>query len=290
MSELLNDPAQLPSYRDLIGVIPTVSAVPTWVPRNVAEQVVIYNATLYVYDTSTGTWNTVGGASVGADTQVIFNDGGSISGNVDLTFSKASPTLAVGADNGFGEVDLGDYAKVYGYLGGAYFEGVGNGTAMTVKATMGTSNNGPGGDVEIVAGMGSITGNGAGGDITLTPGQGTGTATWGATLLSRQYYSPLNDIGNSGSSKTIYWYEGNRQLITLTAAPVTLTFSQPKDGAMYTLVIVQDGTGSRTITWPTIKWAGGAAPTLTAAASSVDIVSLLYANGSYYGTVSNNFY
>jgi hypothetical protein len=41
----------------------------------------------------------------------------------------------------------------------------------------------------------------------------------------------------------------------------------------FSLIVRQDGTGSRTLTWPsttTLIWAGGAAPTASTAASSVD--------------------
>lgn len=82
------------------------------------------------------------------------------------------------------------------------------------------------------------------------------------------------DHGNSGASQTVALSDGTVHKITLTAAPCVLTF----DGAVgnfassFTLVLVQDGTGSRTVTWPvSTKWAGGAAPSLSTAAGAVDI-------------------
>jgi hypothetical protein len=43
-------------------------------------------------------------------------------------------------------------------------------------------------------------------------------------------------------------------------------------GQTYTLHVVQDGTGSRTLTWPSIvKWPGGTAPTLSTAAGKRDV-------------------
>lgn len=42
-------------------------------------------------------------------------------------------------------------------------------------------------------------------------------------------------------------------------------------GSMYRLTLVQDGTGSRTVTWsPAFKWPAGTAPVLSAAANAVD--------------------
>jgi hypothetical protein len=55
----------------------------------------------------------------------------------------------------------------------------------------------------------------------------------------------------------------------------TLTFDAPSqmvDGAFYSLIIIQDGTGSRTASWNTVfKWAAGTAPTLTTTAAAKDI-------------------
>lgn len=57
----------------------------------------------------------------------------------------------------------------------------------------------------------------------------------------------------------------------------TLVFSNAVAGEEYAVMITQDATGSRTITWPaTVKWAGGSAPTLTTTASRTDIVYFFY--------------
>lgn len=61
---------------------------------------------------------------------------------------------------------------------------------------------------------------------------------------------------------------GNRTM----GAPTNL-----QDGLTYTLAIVQDGTGSRTLSWNAIfEWGSGGAPTLSTGASKVD-----YAYGQY---------
>ena len=53
------------------------------------------------------------------------------------------------------------------------------------------------------------------------------------------------------------------------------------------LRILQDGTGSRTVTWfSTIKWAGGTAPTLTTTADKADVLGFLCtATDAYDGFV-----
>lgn len=68
--------------------------------------------------------------------------------------------------------------------------------------------------------------------------------------------------------------------ITLTAN-CTLTFPAAGPGKSFTLVLVQDGTGSRTVTWPgTVKWPGGTAPTLSTGAGKIDYLSFLCTDGT----------
>ena len=76
--------------------------------------------------------------------------------------------------------------------------------------------------------------------------------------------------------------------LTLTAN-CTPTFSGAVAGQMFsvTLIIRQDATGSRTLTLPTTKWAGGSAYVTTGTASSIDIITLSTLDGgsTYFGFV-----
>lgn len=78
------------------------------------------------------------------------------------------------------------------------------------------------------------------------------------------------------------------------ANPVTLTFSNPPpSGQMGTMriKIAQDGTGSKTITWPTINWQAGGPITLSTGANQVDFVDVWTSDGgtTWYGAGANNF-
>jgi len=104
-----------------------------------------------------------------------------------------------------------------------------------------------------------------GGDVVVSGSVGAE----GIITFNEEY-----DNGNSSSSATIDWSSYQKQKITLTAATVTLTFTAPVGVGNFLLKVVQDGSGSRTVTWPAaVLWPGGSAPTLSTAASSVDIVS-----------------
>lgn len=75
---------------------------------------------------------------------------------------------------------------------------------------------------------------------------------------------------------------GNIFSVALTENITSITFSNvPASGAVNAvLLLTQDATGSRTITWPaSVKWAGGMAPTLSTAASSVDLISMFSVDG-----------
>jgi len=67
-------------------------------------------------------------------------------------------------------------------------------------------------------------------------------------------------------------------VFTLTNSP-TLTFpALPANGRAktFTLVLTQDATGARTVTWPAnVKWAGGFTPALSTTANKTDVFSFI---------------
>jgi len=98
--------------------------------------------------------------------------------------------------------------------------------------------------------------------------------------------------GNSTGAVTIDWSAGGTQHITLTGN-VTLTFSNGVSGHKYTLIVKQDGTGGRTVTWPgTVRWSGASAPTVTTTASKSDYIGFVYnsVDSTYDGIgISQNY-
>lgn len=66
-----------------------------------------------------------------------------------------------------------------------------------------------------------------------------------------------------------------------------LALSNETVGQTFVIRLVQDGTGSRTVTWfSTIKWAGDSAPTLTTTASKTDVFGFICTSaGNYDGFV-----
>jgi len=91
-----------------------------------------------------------------------------------------------------------------------------------------------------------------------------------------------------GATIALDWNNSNVQSVTL-GGNRTFTFANPLTGGRYLIVLKQDGTGSRTVTWPTIKWQGGTAPTLTTTANKTDLITLIYDGTDYFGMASLNF-
>lgn len=95
-------------------------------------------------------------------------------------------------------------------------------------------------------------------------------------------YAETVVTANSSTAYTVDLVNGNVYELTLTGN-CTITLSNPpatgRAGSV-TLILTQDGTGSRTITWPSsVKWSNTSAPTLTTTAGAVDIIQLLTTNG-----------
>jgi hypothetical protein len=92
------------------------------------------------------------------------------------------------------------------------------------------------------------------------------------------------------SSLTIDWNQGNVQGLTLNTSNTTLAFTNGHAGGDYELILYQDATGGRTVTWPaTVEWPNGNAPTLTSTASSTDVVKFVYDGSNYLGISSLNY-
>lgn len=91
----------------------------------------------------------------------------------------------------------------------------------------------------------------------------------------------VNVVLASGSTLTLDLADGNDHDVTLDA-DCTLTLAGATAGmACYTTVLLrQDSTGDRTVTWPdSVKWVGDSAPSLQTAADAWDFVALVTYNG-----------
>lgn len=99
------------------------------------------------------------------------------------------------------------------------------------------------------------------------------------------FKTPLED-NTDGSTITFDLNAANTHTVTL-GGNRTLALSNVDAGQKFIIRLVQDGTGSRTVTWfSTIKWPGGTTPTLTTTANKTDVFGFICTSaGNYDGFV-----
>ena len=104
-------------------------------------------------------------------------------------------------------------------------------------------------------------------------------------------YDAVQTATGDGTT-TVVWGSGNLMYFTFGAMNETFTFTAPPGAASPLILwLKQDGTGSRTATWPaTVHWPGDVIPTLSTGANDVDIVSFAWDGTNYFGLFNGNFY
>ena len=121
----------------------------------------------------------------------------------------------------------------------------------------------------------------------------TFTGTVNAAALTLTGAATLKDIRETvfavtyGATITPDAANGSVQTVTLTGNVTFSAFSNPVSGQTITLIITQDGTGSRTLT-STMKFAG-ASKTLSTVAASIDILTVSYIGTTYYASLVKGY-
>lgn len=118
------------------------------------------------------------------------------------------------------------------------------------------------------------------------------TATGGTTSVGVLNATRIKATRSTttGSGGTLSFAAANHHRITMTGNG-TITLSGGETGSVYTVEVLQDGTGSRTVAWGAgVIWAGAVAPTSTATANRKDVFTFFYDGTSYLGAAfAQNF-
>jgi len=116
----------------------------------------------------------------------------------------------------------------------------------------------------------------------------TGTTVAGILTVTT-YLETAPAIVNSSTSQTISLASGTVLSYTLTGN-CTFTMPTSTSGTSFIVKLIQDGTGSRTATFTSVKYPGGTAPTITTTATTgTDILSFVCINSVWYGTYAQAF-
>lgn len=136
-------------------------------------------------------------------------------------------------------------------------------------------------------GTGAATFDGAG-IVTKTDTQTLTNKTLTNPTVTN-YVESVVAIGNSSTSQTLSLTNGTVQTVTMTGN-CTFTMPTATAGKSFILILTQDGTGSRTATFTSVKFPGGTAPTLTTTATTgVDIISFVANGTSWFGSAAQAF-
>ena len=187
-----------------------------------------------------------------------------------------------------------DYVKV-----ATTTAGTGTVTAVSVVSANGLAGTSSGGATPALTLSTSITGVLKGNATAISAavaGTDYVTPTGTETLTNKTLTNPTvtNYVetpfsANSSTAITLALTNGTVQIITLTGN-ATITMPTATSGKSFIIFLKQDATGSRTVTWSTVKWPGGTAPTITSTASRQDIFSFFADGTNWYGvTVSQNY-
>ena len=147
--------------------------------------------------------------------------------------------------------------------------GTGAGTAANARVNLLPSYTGNGSKVLALNSGATDVEWAAAGDVTLTGSQTLTNKTIEAGTFTNGYTEEVA-TANTSTAYTIDLANGSVQILTLTGN-CTFTFPTATAGKSFILILKQDGTGSRTATWPAaVKWPSGTAPTITSTASKAD--------------------
>jgi hypothetical protein len=122
---------------------------------------------------------------------------------------------------------------------------------------------------------------------------GTNTLT-NKTLTNptvNNYTEGVVAIGTVSSASTLSLTSGTVQTATLTASTAcTFTMPTATAGKSFILLLKQAATtGNGTATFTGVKWSGGTAPTITATAAKMDILSFVADGTNWYGSFTQNY-
>lgn len=183
------------------------------------------------------------------------------SGNVN--FNNGQPTYNAANPNHYAAVVLDGVSNVHINLNSSTQSG---GAGIVV-----TSLNSPGTNTVIATTDGTETSLFNGGTPSLA-------------LVNGKFYSaikPAVDVITFNASITIDATLGNHHRIPLNGNTTLNAPTGPSDGEKITLELIQDATGSRTVTWNAVfDFGASGAPTLTTTANKRDLVGFIYSSSA----------
>jgi len=210
---------------------------------------------------------TVSGTPGGSNTQVQFNNSGVFGGSANLTFNGT--TLTANTLNLTNALTSG-----YGGTGLTTFTAANNAIYSTSSSAL------TAGTLPVLAGGTGVTTSTGSGSVVL------GTSPTLTTPTVTGYTESVVAIGTVTSSFTLAITSGTVLTATLTASTAcTFTMPTATAGKSFVLLLKQAATtGNGTATFTGVKWPTAGAPTITATAGKMDILTFVADGTSWYGS------
>lgn len=144
-------------------------------------------------------------------------------------------------------------------------------------------------NADTVSGGAIITGD-ASGQLTLQTAGSTALSLVSGAVVNPTItnYVETPFTANTSTAITLNLANGTVQILTLTGNP-TITMPAVVSGKSF-VIYLKTGAGSYTVTWSTVKWPGGTAPTITSATSKMDIYSFYCDGTNWYGAIVSQNY
>jgi hypothetical protein len=211
--------------------------------------------------------------------------------DTDATGSAVSATTFVGDDSTGTAVNPGETFKIAGSTG---ITTAVSGDTLTITGTAqdfayASLTGAPTTVSSFTNDAGYITDDGNG-DLTITNStiQSSGD-TIDLDDIVRFNVGYKEDINSLTSSASISVDASTAPVHTVTLATnATFTISNMVAGQSIMIIITQDGTGTRTGTFSSVKFPGGA-PTLSTGAGDIDVISVFYDGTNYLGNIAQDF-
>ena len=200
---------------------------------------------------------------------LIYNDGTNIATPISFTSSLSNVTINGGTANA---LTL---------------------TNVTISSGTITSNAATFTNVSITSGnINSVTSNASTfSNVTITSGSANGITVSNSTLVSSQFNAYTEGITNGyiNTGSTFTLNIANSTIITANLS-ATCTFTMPSNTAGKSFILfLKTGAGTNTATFTGVKFVGNTAPTITAVANRLDILTFAADGSNWYGNYAQGY-
>jgi hypothetical protein len=213
---------------------------------------------------------------------IVFNDGININDVITYVSSLGNVTITGGTANALSLTNV--------TINGGTANGITSSNVSIVSGNINniTSNASTFSNVTINGG----TANGlTSTNVTITSGSANGVTISNSTLVSSQINAYTEGITtgyvNTGSAFTLNI--ANSTIITANLS-ATCTFTMPSNTAGKSFILfLKTGAGTNTATFTGVKWVGNTAPTITATANKMDILTFAADGANWYGNYAQGY-